>query len=98
MLPQIRGNLFLTAELSAMFTKKEDDLAEIIGTIVRIADGQGLSTHSGAHGGRQEGDAMFTWAALQLIFRTKSIKCCQSLDQNGITTDCPSKIKQRRIC
>ena len=62
MLPQIRGKIFLTAELSPMFTKKEDDLAEIIGTIVRIADGQGLSTHSGAHGGRQEGDTMFTWA------------------------------------
>jgi predicted transcriptional regulator len=61
MLPQIRGKIFLTAELSPMFTKKEDDLAEIIGTIVRIADGQGLSTHSGAHGGRQEGNTMFTW-------------------------------------
>ena len=62
MLPQIRGKIFLTAELSPMLTKKEDVLAEIIGTIVRIADGQGLSTHSGAHGGRQEGDTMFTWA------------------------------------
>jgi hypothetical protein len=28
MLPQIRGKMFLTAELSAIFTKKEDDLAD----------------------------------------------------------------------
>lgn len=79
MLPQIRGKLFLTAELSPMLTKKEDELAEIIGTIVRLADGQGLSTHSGAHGGRQEGNTMFTWVGAAVDIPNKVYRMLSTL-------------------
>jgi hypothetical protein len=40
MLPRIRNRIFLTPELSPMFTTKEEDLTQLLGIITRIADGQ----------------------------------------------------------
>ena len=62
MLPQMKGKIFLTPELAPIFSKKEDELIEILGMIIRLADGEGFSSHSGAHGGREYRDTMFTWA------------------------------------
>ena len=64
MLPKIKGRLFLTPELSPMFTAKEDDLVQLLGIITRIADGHGYLSDSGAHGHRgYDEDIMFTWVA-----------------------------------
>jgi hypothetical protein len=64
MLPRLKGNIFLTPELSPMFTTKEEDLTQLLGIITRIADGHGYSSDSGAHGHRgYDEDIMFTWAA-----------------------------------
>src|SRR6266511_1635180 len=64
MLPKIKDMFFLCSELSGMFTKKEDELNEIIGLITRVLDGQGLTTDSGTCGQRKyEGEYMFTWFA-----------------------------------
>jgi hypothetical protein len=41
LLPKIRNKLFLTPELSPMFSVKDDDLNEILGILTRVADGQG---------------------------------------------------------
>jgi hypothetical protein len=44
LLPKIRNKLFLTPELSPTFTKKDDDLIEILGIMTRILDGQGYES------------------------------------------------------
>jgi hypothetical protein len=55
MLPKIKDKLFLTPELSPIFSLKDDELNQILGIITRIADGQGFMTDSGEYG--QRGDA-----------------------------------------
>ena len=41
---------FLIPELAPIFMQKEDVLVEILSTLVRLAYGEGLLTHSGLHG------------------------------------------------
>jgi hypothetical protein len=50
LLPKIRNKLFLTPELSPMFSVKDDDLNEILGILTRVADGQGYESDSGVQG------------------------------------------------
>jgi hypothetical protein len=62
LLPKIRNKLFLTPELSPTFTKKDDDLIEVLGIITRVLDGHGYESDTGAHGHRgYHGEYMFTW-------------------------------------
>jgi hypothetical protein len=62
LLPKIRNKLFLTPELSPTFTKKDDDLIEILGILTRVQDGQGYESDTGAHGHRgYTGEYMFVW-------------------------------------
>jgi hypothetical protein len=76
MLPRIKNKIFLCSELSPMFTKKEEDLKEIIGLITRVLDGQGLVTDSGTCGQRNyKGEYMFTWlgAAVDIPYRVHKL-------------------------
>jgi hypothetical protein len=76
LLPKIRNNLFLTPELSPLFTSKEDDLTQLLGIITRIADGHGLSSDSGAHGHRgYDGDYMLVWvgAAVDIPYKVYKV-------------------------
>lgn len=76
MLPKIRGRLFLTPELSPMFTAKEEDLIQLLGIITRIADGHGYVSDSGAHGHRgYDEDIMFTWvgAAVDIPYKVYKV-------------------------
>lgn len=59
MLPKIKNKLFLVSELSAQFTKKEEEVQEILGIFVRLADGHGLKINTGAHGERGYRDTYF---------------------------------------
>jgi hypothetical protein len=62
LLPKIRNKLFLTPELSPTFTKKDDDLVELLGIITRVLDGHGYESDTGAHGHRgYHGEYMFSW-------------------------------------
>ena len=62
LLPKIRNKFFLTPELSPTFSKRDDELNEILGIITRIADGHGYESDSGAQGHRgYNGEYMFTW-------------------------------------
>jgi hypothetical protein len=47
LLPKIKHKLFLAPELSPLFTKKDDDLIEILGIMTRIADGRGFESDTG---------------------------------------------------
>jgi hypothetical protein len=61
LLPKIKNKLFLTPELSPIFSKKDDELIEILGILTRILDGHGYESDSGAHGHRgYTGEYMFT--------------------------------------
>jgi hypothetical protein len=76
MLPRIRNRIFLTPELSPMFTTKEEDLTALLGIITRIADGHGYSSDSGAHGHRgYDEDIHFTWvgAAVDIPYKVYKI-------------------------
>jgi hypothetical protein len=62
LLPAIKDKLFLTPELSPTFSKKEDELNEILGIITRVLDGHGYESQSGAQGHRgYTGKHMFVW-------------------------------------
>src|SRR5215469_15590206 len=75
MLPKIKDKLFLTPELSPMFSAKDDDLIQILGIITRIADGQGLMTDSGVYGQRgYDGKLMFTWVGAAVDIPRKVYK------------------------
>lgn len=72
LLPKIRNKLFLTPELSPTFTKKDDDLIEILGIVTRILDGHGYESDTGAHGHRgYHGEYMFVWigAAVDIPYK-----------------------------
>lgn len=76
MLPMIKNKFFLCSELSPMFTKKEDDLKETIGLIIRVLDGQGYVSNTGACGRRgYEEEIMFTWlgAAVDIPYQVHKI-------------------------
>ena len=76
LLPRMRNKLFLTPELSPLFGSKEDDLNQVIHILIRIADGQGFESDSGAKGHRgYAGDMMFTWigAAVNIPYRVHKL-------------------------
>lgn len=57
----IKDNLFLIPELAPIMMQDEKTLADTLSTLTRLADGQGLSTHSGLWGDRDvAGPVMFT--------------------------------------
>jgi hypothetical protein len=93
MLPQMKDNIFLTPELAPLFSKKEDELIELIGIIIRLADGQGFSSHSGAHGGREYRDTMFTWAGVAVDIPNKVYKILSTLGPKWYHTRLPFKEK-----
>src|SRR5918994_3113635 len=72
MLPKVRNKLFLTPELSPIFTTKEEDLVQLLGIITRVADGHGYVSDSGAHGHRgYDEDIMLCWvgAAVDIPYK-----------------------------
>lgn len=61
LLPKIKYKCLLAPELSPIFSKRDEDLLEILGILTRVLDGHGYSSDSGAHGQRgYSGDYMFT--------------------------------------
>lgn len=62
LLPKIKDKVFLSPELSPTFSKKDDELIEIIGIFIRVLDGKGYESDTGAHGHRgYVGEFMFVW-------------------------------------
>lgn len=52
LLPRLRYKLFLIRDLSTIFSKREEDLNECLGTLTRVLDGEGLNKDTGVHGQR----------------------------------------------
>lgn len=72
LLPRIRYKMFLIRDLATVFAKGDDDLNDSLGLLTRVLDGQGLSTDSGTHGGRQyAGEYLFMFLAASTPIRPK---------------------------
>ena len=57
-----KDKVFLSPELSLTFSKKEDELVEILGILIRVLGGKGYESDTGAHGHRcYTGNYMFVW-------------------------------------
>jgi hypothetical protein len=72
MLPKIKNKLFLTPELSPTFSKKDDELIDVLGILTRVLDGHGYESDTGAHGHRGYNEPMmFTWigAAVDIPYK-----------------------------
>lgn len=72
MLPKIKNKLFLVSELAPLFTAKDEELSNIFGIIMRVADGNGYWSDSGARGHRgYDGPLMFVWlgAAVDIPYK-----------------------------
>lgn len=77
---EIKNKLFLIPELSPIFMQKEEILIEILSTLVRLADGEGLLTHSGLHGLRGiDGKLMFSMVGASIEIPSKVYKVLSSL-------------------
>ena len=60
LLPRLQYTMFLLRDLATLFSKRDDDLAELLGLLTRVLDGEGLNTDSGVHGQRKyEGEYLF---------------------------------------
>jgi hypothetical protein len=76
----MKDRLFLIPELAPIFMQKEDVLVEILSTLVRLADGEGLLTHSGLHGLRGIDDKlMFSMIGASVEIPSKVYKVLSSL-------------------
>lgn len=53
LLPRIQYRMFLIRDMATLFSKREDDLNELLGILTRVLDGEGLNTDSGVHGQRE---------------------------------------------
>jgi hypothetical protein len=72
MLPKIKNKLFLTPELAPIFASRDEDLLQILGTLTRIADGQGYESDTGSQGHREYAEnIMFAWigAAVEVPYK-----------------------------
>lgn len=64
LLPKVKDKLLLTPELNVTWNQKKETLAENIGILSRVLDGNGLMKHAGTHGTRgYRGKIMFAWIA-----------------------------------
>ena len=52
LLPRIQYKTLLVRDFATMFSKRDDDLANLMGILTRVLDGEGLNTDSGVHGRR----------------------------------------------
>jgi hypothetical protein len=88
MLPKIKNKLFLTPELAPIFASRDEDLLQILGTLTRVADGQGYESDTGSQGHREYAEnIMFAWigAAVEVPYKVhKGIEFAQVI----INTKC----------
>lgn len=64
LLPRIQYRMLLIRDFATLFSKREEDLKEMLGTLTRVLDGEGLNTDTGVHGRRQyNGEYLFMMLA-----------------------------------
>jgi hypothetical protein len=64
LLPRIKNKGLIVRDFATIFSKREDDLNDLLGTLTRVLDGEGLNTDSGVHGQRHyDGNYLFMMLA-----------------------------------
>ncbi len=64
LLPRIQYRMLLIRDFATLFSKREEDLKEMLGILTRVLDGEGLNTDSGVHGQREySGEYLFMMLA-----------------------------------
>ena len=62
MLPKIKDRIMIIPELAPVFSKRKEYLEENIGVLIRVFDGQGFQSDTGAQGRRgYSGEHLFAW-------------------------------------
>lgn len=62
MLPKIKNKIMVIPELAPVFSKRKEYLEENIGVLIRVFDGQGFQSDTGAQGRRgYSGEHLFAW-------------------------------------
>ena len=80
LLPKIKNKLFLTPELSPTFAKKDEELIELLGILIRVLDGKGYESDTGAQGHRgYSGEHMFVWIGAAVEISRKVHKYLSTL-------------------
>ena len=76
LLPKIKDKLLLVRDLAPLFSKREDELTDILGQFIRVLDGQGYTNNGGVHGTRGyvgEYNFMFLGASTPITRRVWNI-------------------------
>jgi hypothetical protein len=80
LLPRIKNKGLIIRDFATIFAKREDDLNDLLGTLTRVLDGEGLNTDSGVHGQRHlDGDYLFMMLAASTPVPPKVWKMMGSL-------------------
>ena len=62
LLPRIKDKIMIIPELAPVFSKRKEYLEENIGVLIRVFDGQGFQSDTGAQGRRgYRGEHLFAW-------------------------------------
>src|SRR5581483_6535432 len=92
LLPKIKNKIFLTPELSPVFSAKDDDLVSLIGIITRILDGHGYESDSGVHGHRGYSEpTFFVWVGAAVDVPKKVYRILGNLGPKLYFLRLPSK-------
>ena len=87
----------MSPELSPTFSKKDDELIEILGIFIRVLDGKGYESDTGAHGHRgYVGEFMFVWLGPLLTSQERFTSIFRLWDLNCISLDYQRPKKQRK--
>ena len=80
LLPRIQYRMFLIRDFATLFSKREEDLNELLGILTRVLDGEGLNTDSGVHGQRQyNGEYLFMMLAASTPIAPRVMKVMGNL-------------------
>lgn len=94
LLPRIKNKVLIVRDLATIFSKREEDLNELLGILTRVLDGEGLSTESGVHGDRHyTGEYMLMFLAASTPIRPTVWKTMGSLGSRLFFLNMNSKDK-----
>ncbi|QQS61697.1 MAG: hypothetical protein IPN70_02080 [Candidatus Moraniibacteriota bacterium] len=80
MLPQIRYKTLIIRDLAPVFSKKDENVQEMLGILIRVLDGEGLETSGGIHGKRgYTGDYLFMLLSASTPIRPRIWKAMGNL-------------------
>jgi len=94
LLPRMRRKVVLVRDMSVLFSKRDEDLRDLIGKLTRVFDGEGLVMDSGPHGERGYiGDYSFMMLAASTPIRNRVWRLMGSLGSRFFFQHFPTKTK-----